>query len=71
MIYNYKIYYSEILANSIYVIEYKKNIVFRHWDLKFLKLKVNQILFIKDKKDTNSFFRSQKWIRQNHPELLI
>jgi hypothetical protein len=71
MIYYHKIYFSKTFANSIYVVEYKRDRMFRHWDLKFLKLNVNQVSFLKDKKDTDSFFRSQKWIKQNHPELLI
>jgi hypothetical protein len=70
MIYYHKIYFSKTFTIT-YVVEYKRDRMYRHWDLKFLKLNINQVPFLKDKKDTNSFFRSQKWIRQNHPELLI
>jgi hypothetical protein len=76
MSYTYK-HHIPSTINSQYIIEFENiefKIIkpFRYWDLSFLKKDFKDLtIFNKEQEDSDSFERTKKWTRTNHPELLM
>ena len=69
MIYDYQIIY---VIKDLKVSELRKGVQVGYcWKVDDLKNDYGFTKIIKDKNSIESFVRSQKWLKENHPELLI